>query len=257
MRKLSNKEAVSFRDQLREARLKVRKDAEAFEEILYVVERLGCYLREKQGDLGKYRPFLVELAAFSPLFCAAAGSCRDVHTPFPQLYALVRKARNDRMHQGPIARHASSHAVELALVLEDALMRSCDNMDGSRISDFMVKGVVCAEMWQPLSFIRQTMLVNSFSFLPMDEPTPPQRWQLVSDTAVAVYLGYSGLKPNGVALKDLLVQPLKDAVRNGLKLIDAHTCRAGDSVKTILQYWHGQSGREGHPVLVVRGEPEE
>src|SRR5713101_3812343 len=107
MRKLGSKEAINLRDQLREARFKARKDAEAFEEVVFVVERLGCYLRKEKGDLGKYRPFIVELAALSPLFCAAAGRCRDVNTPFPQLYELVRMARNDRMHEGAIARHAT------------------------------------------------------------------------------------------------------------------------------------------------------
>lgn len=253
MRKLSTKEAINLRDQLREARLKAQKDAEAFEEVVFVVERIGCYLGEKQGDLGRYKAFIVELAAFSPLFCAAADPGRDVHTPFPQLYDLVKKARNGCMHEGVTARHATSHAVELAIVLEDALMRSCDNLDGFRVSDFMVKNVVCAEMWQPLSFIRQTMLVNSFSFLPLDKATAPKRWYLVSDKAVAVYLR---LKANGATAK-ALVQSLEDAVRNGLKLIEAHTCRAGDSVNTILQHWDGPGGQEGYPVLAVRGEPEE
>src|SRR6266851_4082797 len=133
MRKLGSKEAINLRDQLREARFKARKDAEAFEEVVFVVERLGCYLRKEKGDLGKYRPFIV-------------------------------------------------------------------------------KDVVSAQMWQPLSFIRQTMLVNSFSFLPLNEPTAPKRWKLVSDTAVAVYLG---LKSGGAAQRDLFAQPLEDAVRNG------------------------------------------
>src|SRR6266481_94424 len=133
MRKLSKDVALNFRDQLRDARFKAQKDAEAFEEVLFVVERLGCYLRDEQGDLGRYRPFLVELAAFSPLFCAVAGSCR-IHTPFPQLYDVVRQARNGRMHEGATGRHATSHAVEVALVLEDALMKSCDNMDSLQVS---------------------------------------------------------------------------------------------------------------------------
>ena len=33
-----------------------------------------------------------------------------------------------------------------------------------QVSDFMVRNPVCASMWQPLSFIRQSMLVNSFSY---------------------------------------------------------------------------------------------
>jgi hypothetical protein len=149
MRKLNNKEAINLRDQLREARLKAQQDAEAFEEVLFVIERLGCYLREKQGDLGKYRPFIVELAAFSSLFCAVVGPGREFHTPFSQLYESVRNARNDHMHEGITARHATAHAVGLALVLEDALMTSYDDMGGWRVSDFMVRNVVCADGGSP------------------------------------------------------------------------------------------------------------
>ena len=37
-----------------------------------------------------------------------------------------------------------------------------------RIADYMVRGPACACMWHPLSFIRQTMLSSSFSFLPVN-----------------------------------------------------------------------------------------
>ena len=140
-----------------------------FEEVVFVLELLGCYLREERGDLWRYRPFIVELACCSPLFCATAGACREVHTPFPQQYDLVREARNERMHDGAAARHATSHAIQLALVLEDALMNSYDNkVSDFTVSDFMVRNPVCASMWQPLSFIRQTMLTSSFSCLPVN-----------------------------------------------------------------------------------------
>lgn len=44
MQTLNRKKAINLRDQLREARLKAQQNAEAFDEVLFVVERLECYL---------------------------------------------------------------------------------------------------------------------------------------------------------------------------------------------------------------------
>jgi len=41
---------------------------------------------------------------------------------FTALYESVRKARNAAVHEGALARHLAVHALEMALVLEDALM---------------------------------------------------------------------------------------------------------------------------------------
>lgn len=250
MRKLSKDIALNFRDQLREARFKAQKDTEAFGEVLFSVERLGCYLREEQGTLGKYRPFIIELATWSPLFNGARHACREMHIPFPQLYDLVNEARNGAMHDGARVRYATSHAVELALVLEDSLMNTYDRAGDFKVSDFMVRNPVCAAMWQPLSFIRQTMLVNSFSCLPVNAGADPKpAWHLVSATAVAQYLKLSS---NGVPLRDLVVQSLEEATKgDGLKLVQARTCRATDAVKTVMAGWDGQ------PVLVMHGETQD
>jgi hypothetical protein len=236
---MSKEVALSFRDQLREARLKAQADAEAFEDIVFVLERLGCYLRKEQGDLGKYERYIVGLASRSPLFHAVPDAFRELHIPFPILYDRVRQARNDAMHGGAAARYATSHAVELAVVLEDALMNSYD-----KVSDFMVRNVICAEMWQPLSFIRQTMLASSFSCLPVKaEHGGKPLWELVSDKALAQYLRCG---PNGGLLKDMLVQPLGEAKTNGIILPVARTCVATDTVRDVLAGWDGQ------PVLVLR-----
>jgi hypothetical protein len=51
---LNREVALHFRDQLREARALALRDSEAFDEILFVFERLGAYLYGATGDLGKY-----------------------------------------------------------------------------------------------------------------------------------------------------------------------------------------------------------
>ena len=63
-------------------------------------------------------------------------------------------------------------------------MRS--NLDQPTVGDYMVRNPICAELWQPLSFIRQQMLANSFSFLPVKSAAG---WCLVSDLEIAPYLG--------------------------------------------------------------------
>jgi hypothetical protein len=55
----------------------------------------------------------------------------------------------------------TTHAFQVALILEDALMT-----DMKMVSQYMVRDVVCAQSWQPISFVRQQMLAYSYSYLP-------------------------------------------------------------------------------------------
>ena len=54
-----------------------------------------------------------------------------------------------------------------------------------RVSDYMVRNPLFAELWQPIGLIRQQMLANSFSFLPVLQG---ENWGLLSDREVAIYL---------------------------------------------------------------------
>ncbi len=61
--------------------------------------------------------------------------------------------------------------------------------DRHTVNDYMVRGAVCAEPWQPISLIRQQMLAHSYSYLPVlltEEDSPV--WHLISDHWVATYL---------------------------------------------------------------------
>src|SRR6516165_2504092 len=113
--------AQHFRDQLREARLRTLRDAEAFEEILFVLEHLGIQLTGKIGNLWEYRDAITQCALQSPLALEIPTICKGWHTPFEGLYDLVRYGRNDALHQGALARHLTVCAIELATILEDAL----------------------------------------------------------------------------------------------------------------------------------------
>lgn len=176
--------ALDFCDQLRQGRENALRDAEAFGEIIHVVERLGSFLLGRIANLGKYKDEIERVADGSALAFEVPARWRGLHVPFSLLYGIVKDARNDALHQGAFARHLTIHAIELSLVLEDAMRRSSDSQV---VGDFMVRNPVCAELWQPLSFVRQQMLSNSYSYLPVKDATG--RWCLVSDLEIAVHLG--------------------------------------------------------------------
>jgi CBS domain-containing protein len=219
---MDRKIVLTFCEQLRQARENAIRDSEAFDEIIHVVERLGSFLCERIGDLGKYREHVVEKGRLSALAEDVPDRWRGIHIPFSLLYDLVRNARNDALHQGAFARRLTGHAIELSLVLEDALRRS---LDSPVVGDYMVRNPVCAELWQPISFIRQQMLANSFSFLPVKSAGGD--WCLVSDLDIATYLGADASTRKARLAKSLkaaeiplqlagscaIDTPLEDAVR--------------------------------------------
>jgi hypothetical protein len=80
----------------------------------------------------------------------------------------------------------TDHAVQLAIVLEDALMS-----DATLVRDFMVRDPACAQPWQPVSAVRQVMLSRSYSFMPIHLAgvrDDAAGWFLLSDAEIARYL---------------------------------------------------------------------
>ena len=241
-------EAVFFRDQLREARAEALHDAEGYLGLLYCFERLGSRLYGKIGDLGKYGPDLRKFARPSPLAEDLPGKFPQCHTPFDILYDSVKNARNDALHQGAVARHLTRHAIELALILEGSLMDR-----ESRIGSFMVRNPVCAQPWQPLSFLRQTMLVEAFSYLPVryDFGGGPI-WYLVSDYGLARFL--RGEKDLKMALAKPLCEVLNlsepDTVQAPIYEV-APVCNVDDPIDHVLQI------SKGKPVLICQANRRE
>ena len=118
---LDKNAAQFFRDQLREARESAIRDAEAFDGVIFAIENLGRFLQPTAKGLGNLKHCIVDIAHRSPLSFAPEIQIRTVCTPFETLFDMVRDARNDAMHQGAHARHLTSHAIAMAIVLEDAL----------------------------------------------------------------------------------------------------------------------------------------
>ncbi|MEW6208533.1 MAG: hypothetical protein AB1631_09205 [Acidobacteriota bacterium] len=199
---MTPEQGLTFYNQLRKARDYAIRDAEGFQEIVFAIERMGVVLSKKVGTLNDYKPFILELEKQSVLAKDIPGKWRDVHAPAWWLYETVQAARNDALHQGAFARHLTKHAIELSLILEDALMAQI-----ARVADFMVRDPVCAQLWNPLSFVRQQMLTNSFSFLPVFDSD--KCWKFISDHALAACL-----RTNAKERKRRMALKVEEAVGN-------------------------------------------
>jgi CBS domain-containing protein len=226
-------ESAAFRNELRGAREVCARDAEAFDEVLFVVERLGCRLSGRIGDLGSYQRCLSELAQRSLLVAASPDTSDEGHPHFPSLFEAIRLARNEALHHGAVARHLASRVIELALILEDALASELQ-----QVRYLMVKNPIVAETWQTLSAIRQVMLANAFSYLPLHWS---RKWYLVSDHAIAIHLLMAEKR------KAEMAKTLENVLEGDFatRLMEAPDCSPDASAaKAVEQMKHGV------PVLV-------
>jgi CBS domain-containing protein len=210
MPNLTKVSARWFADQFRSARLAALADAEAFDQIIHVVERLGSYLskenlgyKNQHGNLGKYSEKLLELVKRHGLAVENRPDFKNLLTPFETLYDLVRESRNDALHQGAFARHLTKHAIELGIILEDVLSSEMSPI----VTDFLVLNPVCGEPWQPIAFLRQQMLASSYSYLPVMGTN--EQWQIVSDVAIAIFLGSDR---QGATRRNRLAMSLEEAL---------------------------------------------
>ena len=178
--------ALSFRDQFRDARYYALEDAEGYQKILFVLERLGSYLSESQRTLEKYKSCICQFVnCHHPNGGRPPEGYSHYFIDFDTLYNMVKDGRNDALHQGAVARILTSHSVQLSIILEDALSNGTESDKDRKIKDYMVRNPVCASLWQPIGFLRQIMLENSFSSLPFQ---CGETWYVVSDCDIARYL---------------------------------------------------------------------
>ncbi len=227
--------------QFREARASVFRDAEAFTEVLFALERLGLLLTGEMGQLKNYRKALIGLASESPLAETLPKAWRAFHTPFAERYVSVQYARNEALHQGAFARHLADGCTLIALTLEDAMATQPPAM--SQVSDFMVRDPVTASLWQPVAHARQAMLATAFSFLPiLDEH---DRWHLLSDAAIASYL-----RADPAARAKRMACTIADAMR-----MDSHPLRLSEaairSADTAISDIALLVAEKNQPVLVI------
>lgn len=198
--KIDKREAIYFRNRFRVARAAAEKSDRDCMEILYALEDFGRVLTGGQNprkqNLGRYQNCVTEFV--------------DKHYPdkdrpqyqidFGRLYTVVRQARNSAAHAGARSRYFAPRAVELSLIMEDALMCAADT---DKVKDYMAASPVVAELWQPLSIIRTMMLTNSFTHIPYFDKNKC-KWCVVSDADIARYI-----RPSGIYKKERLNHKLE------------------------------------------------
>lgn len=216
-------ERLYYRDRFRAARYSALADAEGFGDICFVIEALGLRLCGEEAAMGSYLKRIRPIATDSTVLSSLAAEFPDLFTRFEALYATVKNARNDAMHTGVYARHATTAAIELCIGLEEALMT--EQIRRESVADFMVKGPVTVEPWQPVAHARQLMLMHSFSYLPVYI----EKWLLVPEISMARYLHRS---PNR---KCLLATPIHEAANNGLDLVPATVVSPTTQVSDLLK----------------------
>jgi len=236
---LDHFQARYWRDQLVAARDVAFRDAEGFQDVLFTLEKIGQFLSGEIRNLAFYKPFIDRIASHSCLAYEIPCTHPEWHTSFGDLYDLVRKARNEAMHQGSYARHLTNHSIKLSLILEDALMTR-----GLTASQFMVSNPVVAFPWQPVSYLREQMLTHGFSFIPIRiSQQDGSVWGLLSECAVAKYLRASNSE--NIRKKRLATQIKKAISSKDLELLPAITCCSQSSIDDVI------SKLDGKPVLVV------
>lgn len=192
---LSEAESRHYRDALRAGRYAALADSEGFDQICFALEALGLRLLREQGNLGSYEARIGEYARKSPVLNELAHAHQAEFKAFDALYATVRKARNDNMHLGAYARHATQAAIELCIGLEEALMDDVTRTVGN----VMVKSPITVEPWRPVAHARQLMLMHSFSFLPVRHR---DRWFLLSELALAQFLMTDRRRGLGLSIEE-------------------------------------------------------
>jgi CBS domain-containing protein len=256
---------IYFRDLFRDARAKALSNSESFQDILFSLEKMGMFLFIKRAEQdAKYKKDLQKPSLFT-LGSSYRCVIKELISPsnsiqFSELYDIVLDGRNDAMHQGAYARHLTDNCVQLALIIEDALMSSMER----KVSNYMVRNVVQALPWQPISFIRQQMLSNSFSYIPLlvnssSEMDSKTKWVLLSDAHLTRYLADSKINKYEKSNKDIknerherLVTIVEDAIKQNpfdTEDISAKTCKPDDTVDDVLE-----KIENGKPVIVIDGE---
>lgn len=241
LRPLSDAECSHYRDELRAGRYAALADAEGFDRICFALEALGLRLLGRQADLGKYEDRIGFYARLSPVLNELAKTRPSGFKPFGALYETVRKARNDNMHLGAYARHATGAAIELCIGLEEALMVDVK----PTVGHVMVKSPITVEPWQPVAHARHLMLMHSFSFLPVRYQ---ERWYLLSELALARFLSASQ-----TIRKALLGLTIEEAIEREprLELVLVAMDRLLKAETPIEEVLHGAKVADGPTLWLV------
>ncbi len=102
--------------------------------------------------------------------------------------------------------------------------------DAAKVFQFMVRDVVEAKLWHPVSYVRQQMLKHAFSYIPVRVEAT---WWLVPEYSLAQYLRGA---PSQNTRKKRLATRVGDAVAaKELLLLQADTAAPEDLIVQTLQ----------------------
>lgn len=236
---------LALRRELAAARANALQDAEGVAALLVAIEDVGAVFHpDDYGSLEGYEKQLITNLM--------NGSGQQ---EFQKLFKVVTWNRNTGVHAGAWARHATTNAVELALLLEEALGRKVMQSDKSEessdkgkskskprdqsdwlVEHFMVRDPICAQPWHTIADVRRAMLRNSFSYLPIWTATKKGgkdfRWKFIADHAVATWLG----SPSRIEIrKEKGKKAVEDAINEGLSLTEAEILRPSDTWNQAIE----------------------
>ncbi|RUP25396.1 hypothetical protein [Curvibacter gracilis] len=204
--------------------------------ICFALEALGLRVYGKQEALGKYREKIEKFARDSTALTHLVQALPSRFKSFRALFDIVLAARNDAMHTGAYARHATAAAIELCIGLEEGLMADPGgNVVSRTVGDLMVTSPMTVEPWQTVAHVRQLMLMHSFSFLPV---RLGDSWLLLSELGLAKYL-------NGSQRKTRLCESIECASSADLELVavkDDALLQPDMRVADVLQLAQVQDG---------------
>ena len=248
--------ALYFRNEFREARYATLKSPEEYQQILFAVERFGAYLtRNHGGTLGTYKDCIVKfIKCHHPLQENMSDICSDYHIKCQKLFEMITTERNDALHKGSFVKILISHLIELSIILEDALM----TIMADEIRNYMTRNPICAYHWQPISFIRQKMLENSFSYIPVYMKkfgTEKEDWYVISDYDIVDYLKLATCRNKR---KELLSRTLEQAIVCHINLIRKPVkVRPDKKVKEVLKCAQNKQSAIGQPILIQSADDHE
>lgn len=188
--------ALHFARQMRGARARVQADAEGYVAVAIAVEQLAAALGAKGGAC----------AAWKVIVDTLNGDWTPGDGGAPSLgsaYYRVRRARNIAVHEGAMSRAVATHAIDLTIGLEIALMKAV-NTDAARA--WMVPDPTVAHPWMTVAQVRSALLAGGFSALPIWWEDACA-WHLVRDIDVVAYLIQAGgdLAKTKARLQDVVV----------------------------------------------------
>ena len=146
--------ALYFARQMRGARAQVQADAEGYVAVAIAVEQLAAALGAKGGACAAWK-VIVDTLSLDGDWTGDGGA-----PSLGSAYYRVRRARNIAVHEGAMSRAVATHAIDLTIGLEVALMNAVDT-DATHA--WMVPDPTVAHPWMTVTQVRSALLAGGFS----------------------------------------------------------------------------------------------